>query len=198
MMKLGITGGIGSGKSYVSRLLERRGIPVYDTDAAAKRLMVEHPSVRRELMALLGAEAYLPDGTLNRPLLARCVFTSAVCRARVNAIVHPRVREDFARWVAVGASGSGVVAMECAILYEAHFETEVDKVLVVSAPAEVRMRRVMERDGATEAQVKGRMAAQMDEDERCARADGVVLNDGCADVEAQLEAWIAAFGGRKD
>lgn len=186
MIKIAITGGIGSGKSYVSRLLRDRGIPVYDADAEAKRLTCSDEGIRRALTALLGKEAYA-GGTLNKPLLASYLFSSPACAVRVNAIIHPRVREDFARWARRQSEHAPVAGIESAILYEAGFEDTVDAVVAVCAPRETRLRRVVARDGVTRAQAEARMAAQMDDEEKCRRADYLVLNDGIRPLAPQLD-----------
>lgn len=116
-IRIGITGGIGSGKSVVSRLLELMGVPVYISDIETRRLMVEDVQIRRELVSLLGEDVY-QGGRLNKPLLASYIFGSAVHAARVNGIVHPRVKDDFRRWCRLHASDRWV-GMESAILLEA-------------------------------------------------------------------------------
>ena len=130
-IKLGITGGIGSGKSVVSRLLEVMGIPVYQTDDAAKRLMRDDLRIRAELTALLGDAAYQDDG-LNKPLLASYIFGHPDHARQVNGIVHPRVREDFRQWAQTQAQGGhSLVGMESALLSEADFQPAVDAVVMV-------------------------------------------------------------------
>ncbi|MDO4181156.1 MAG: dephospho-CoA kinase [Bacteroidales bacterium] len=188
MIKIAITGGIGSGKSYVSRMLEEMDIPVYNADNEAKRLTVSDAGIRHELTALLGEEVY-QDGELNKPLLAAYLFSDPAHAAQVNAIIHPRVRTDFLAW-AGNREHDEIVGMECAILYEAGFEDMVDAVVMVYAPEELRVRRAMQRDGATEAQVRARMAAQMDDEEKCRRADFVVVNDGVKPLQPQLASIV--------
>lgn len=179
MIKLGITGGIGSGKSVVARLLQVMDVPVYLTDDAAKRLMTDSPDIRCELSALAGAEVYRPDGSLNRALLAAYMFGHPDRVARVNAIVHPRVKADFLRWCGEQERrGFPLVGMECAILYESGFDSLVDRVLTVSAPVDIRLQRVMRRDAAREEQVRKRIAHQLDDSLLVSRADFVVTNDG--------------------
>ena len=185
-MTIGITGGIGSGKSYVSQWLASRfRIPVYDCDREAKRLMLK-PAMRSALTQLVGAEAYQPDGQLNKPFLAAYLFASPDHAAAVNAIVHPAVKRDFLRWA---QRHRGLVAVESAILVEAGFTEVVDKVIVVEAPLPLRLQRVMERDGATEQQVRARIARQITDDERRRCADLVIVNDG-SDFAPQLTAFI--------
>lgn len=192
MFKLGITGGIGSGKSYVSRRLEERQVPVYDTDTEAKRLMLTDAVIREGLVALLGPEVY-QDGALNKPLLARYLFSDAEHARRVNALVHPRVRQDFEAWAAAREGTCAVVALESAILCEAGFEDAVDAVLLVAAPLELRIQRAMQRDGASEAQVRARVQAQMDDAEKRRRARYVVVNDGVEPLEPQLDALLESI-----
>ena len=187
MIKLGITGGIGCGKSYVAHLLQERGIPVYDTDREAKRLMVSHPVIRRKLTELLGEAVYEGD-VLNKPLLAGYLFACKDNAERVNSVVHPCVYDDFLRWTKMHeCSGKETVAMESAILFESGFDRLVDKVLLVRAPGDVCLKRAMRRDCASEEAVKARMAAQMSDEERCAKADYIIDNDGNSDVERRLE-----------
>lgn len=188
MIKIAITGGIGSGKSYVSHLLEDMNIPVYNADNEAKRLTVSDEGIRSELVALLGEEVY-KEGALNRPLLASYLFSDPAHAAQINAIIHPRVREDFAAW-AERLQGCEVAGMESAILYEASFEDTVDAVVMVYAPVDLRVQRAMYRDGASEEQVRARIAAQMDDDEKCRRADFTVVNDGVRPLLPQLNAVI--------
>lgn len=193
MVRLGVTGGIGSGKSYVLRLLAERGIPVYDSDSEAKRLMLVDAGIREGLTGLLGNDVYLPDGELNKPLISAYLFASVQNAERINAIVHPRVKAGFNRWAS--EQKAPIVALESAILFESGFEDVVDFVVTVCAPIEVRMHRVQERDGATEAQVRKRMAAQMDDEEKCKRSDFVILNDGNKPLDIQIDDLLQILGG---
>lgn len=181
MMKVGITGGIGSGKSTVCRLFARRGVAVYDSDSEAKRLMTESVELRRRIAERFGAEAYAADGGLNRSLLAARVFTDPQALADLNAMVHPAVMADFAAW-AERQSGDYVV-LESAILFEAGLEHSVDRTVAVLAPLELRLERTCRRDGCDREAVRRRMAAQMDDDTLCARADYTVVNIREEDLE---------------
>lgn len=131
--KIGITGGIGSGKSVVSRILRNLGIPVYDSDQEAKRLIHSHPDIRKELTALVGDALYATDGILRKDLLASYLFASPEHAESVNSIVHPRVRSDFREWLAAHATAP-YIAIESAILYESHLDQDVDQVWLVDAP----------------------------------------------------------------
>ncbi len=187
MVKIGITGGIGSGKSYVSRLLtEHYGIPVYNTDSEAKRLMLSDEGIRRRLTALLGKEVYKSDGTLNKPLLANYLFADSCHAGQINAIVHPQVKADFLKWADL-QTGCEIVALESAILFESGFDNIVDKVVMVYAPVELRIRRVMLRDGTTEEIIRQRIVAQMDDKAKQDRSDFIIFNDGSRPLNLQLD-----------
>lgn len=195
MISIAITGGIGSGKSYVSALLQKQSIPIYNADDEAKRLMLGDEGIREGLMDLLGNEVYT-DGNLNKPLLASYLFADAGNAACINSIVHPRVKADFRSWLKAHQE-SEIAALECAILYESGFEDTVDFVVMVYAPEELRVERAMRRDNATEQQIRARIAAQMNDEEKCRRADYVVFNDGSIPLERQLADLIAQLKTRK-
>jgi dephospho-CoA kinase len=189
MIKIAITGGIGSGKSYVSQKLAQRGIPVYIADDESKRLTVTDPLIRHQLIELVGEAVYQPDGTLNKPYLAQYLFASPWHVSQVNAIIHPRVKDDFYRW-ASAQTEAGIVGLESAILYEAGFEDTVDAVVMVYAPVALRLKRAMTRDRATAEQIRRRMAAQLSDEEKRRRAQYVIVNDGVQPIDAQLDALI--------
>lgn len=186
-MRIGLTGGIGAGKSYVAQQLTAQyGIPVYDCDREAKRLMVTSPVIRQQLTALLGTEVYLPDGQLNKRLIADYLFANEEHQRAVNAIVHPAVKADFRQWATEQEqAGAPAVGIESAILVEAGFTDLADKVIVVEAPLALRLQRVMKRDGATEEEVRARMARQISDEERRQAADFIIVNDG-SDLSEQL------------
>lgn len=184
MIKIAVTGGIGSGKSYISHLLENMHIPVYNADNEAKRLTASDAGIRGELIALLGEDVY-KDGLLNKPLLASYLFSDPAHVLQINSIIHPRVRKDFTVWVE-RQEKCEIVGMESAILYEAGFQDTVDAVIMVYAPVELRIQRAMYRDGASEEQVWARIAAQMDDEEKRRRADFTVVNDGVQLLIPQL------------
>ncbi len=175
-IKIGITGGIGSGKSVVSHLLEVMDIPVYISDVESKRLTASDVQIRQELIDLLGEEVYA-GGELNKPLLASYIFGNPKHIRTVNSIIHPRVRDDFHRWVGHHAA-CPIVGMESAILIEAGFVGEVDAVVMVYAPEEVRITRAMQRDAVSRELVERRVRSQMSDEEKRSRADFVIVNDG--------------------
>lgn len=190
-IKIGITGGIGSGKSVVSRLLGVLGIPVYISDEETKQLMVSDLSIRKELMALLGEEVYA-DGVLNKPLLASYLFGSAEHARQVNGIIHPRVKEDFRRW-AQRRAGSSIIGIESAILVEAGFTDEVDAVVMVYAPEEVRIARAVRRDASSRELIEKRIRSQMDDEEKRKYADFTIINDGEAPLLPQVLSLVASL-----
>jgi len=180
MMKVGVTGGIGSGKSTVCRLFAQKGIAVYDSDAAAKRLMQEDGALRRQLAGRFG-EGTFRDGQLDRAYLAGIVFADPQALADLNALVHPVVMRDFDAWAA-RQEGSYVI-LESAILFEAGLEGSVDKTVAVPGPRDLRIERPCRRDGCGADQVVRRIAAQLDDDALSARADYVVVNIFEEDLE---------------
>ena len=155
-MKIGITGGIGSGKSYICQRLKTRGIEVYDCDSAAKRLIRTSDSIRRQLTQLIGEDTYIGD-SLNKVAVARFLLASESNALAIDHIVHPAVFQDF--------MDSGMQWMESAILYESGINKLVDRVIVVTAPLEIRIQRVMQRDGITRENVEQWMQRQWSQEE---------------------------------
>ena len=174
-IRIGITGGIGSGKSVVSKILSLLDIPIYLSDDEAKRLTATDEAIRRELTDLLGDELY-QGGMLNKQMLANFLFASAENAEKINAIIHPQVKQDFRRWC-TRHSASPFVAMESAILFESGFDSEVDVVVMVYAPQEVRIQRAMMRDAASRTQIEQRIKRQMDDEAKCSKAHYVLIND---------------------
>jgi dephospho-CoA kinase len=176
VVKLAITGGIGSGKSVVSRMMNILGVPVYDCDSNAKRLMVNDEFIVSELKRMFGEDCYEDDGTLNRQYIASCIFTDKQNIKRVNSLVHPVVKRDFESWAT--KQGSNVVAVETAILYESGIVESVDKVLVVWAEKETAIKRTIERSGMSRVQVESRLNNQMSTDDLLLLSDYSLYNDG--------------------
>lgn len=184
MIKIGVTGGIGSGKTFVCNRLKEKGIPVYNCDDEAKRLMQESSDIRERLCMLVGSEAYV-DGILNKSAIAEFLFASPDNGKKINGIVHPVVRQDFTDWA--NKQNAPLVAQECALLYEAGFQDTVDVVIAVDAPVEIRLERAMKRDHATRQQIEGRMRQQLDAEEKNDRANYIVVNDGKRDIDQQID-----------
>ncbi|MBR5542013.1 MAG: dephospho-CoA kinase [Bacteroides sp.] len=195
MISIAITGGIGSGKTYVSNLLQELGVPIYNTDNEAKRLMLSDEGIRRDLITLLGTDVYR-DGVLNKPMLVSFLFADSENAARINGIVHPRVKDDFRRWLECHADYE-IVGLESAILYEAGFEDVVDVVVMIYAPEALRIERAMKRDQATEAQIRERMAAQMDDEYKRSLADYVIYTDGTIPLDPQLSRLLTQLKSSK-
>ena len=180
--KIAITGGIGSGKSYVCAHLRRRGIEVYDCDSAANRLIRTSADIREGLTALIGPQAYTADGNLNKSAVAQFLLASEENAQAIDRIVHPAVFRDFEE--------SGVEWLESAIMYESGIYRLMDRVIVVTAPLEVRISRVMARDHISREKVLEWMGRQLPQEEVVGRADFEIVNDGKTDIEQQLNKII--------
>ena len=189
--KIAIVGGIGSGKSIVSRLFRIMGVPVYNCDTEAKRLMNSDVVLRKALVEAIGTQVYGADGNVDRAFLASYMFGNPGRVALVNSIVHPAVRTHFAAWVA--KVGSRIVAVETAILFESGMDADVDAILVVHAPEALRLQRAMKRDGASEQAVRNRMSNQMADDDLFSRASFCVCNDDTVSLIAQVGQIIEAL-----
>lgn len=176
MITVGITGGIGSGKSVVSELFRLQGIPVFDADSEAKRLNDTSPVIRKELTTLFGKDLYA-GGSLNRKQLATLIFADRQKVEAVNAIVHPVLAQHFIGWCS-RHQDHPVVMIEAALLFEAGFVRYLNKVITVFAPESIRLARVVQRDYTTREAVEERMKYQMPEEEKVERSDYVIRNDG--------------------
>src|SRR5690606_26232546 len=197
---LGVTGGIGSGKTTVCRLFEELGARVFYADEEAKRLQVEDPEARREIVEAFGKESYLPSGELNRRYLAELVFNDDQKLDTINRIVHPRVfqRLQEARSRAE-AEGVPLLVHEAALIYESGAQNYLDAVAVVHADEETRIHRVMERDGVPREAVLARMVKQLPAEELLERADFVIRNDGdVEELRRQVERVYEAMMGKGD
>ena len=181
MKHIAITGGIGSGKSFVCQLLKKRGIRVYDCDEAAKRLMRSSESLKSALRQLVGNKVYTADGRLQKRVLAAFLLTSEANKQAVNNIVHPAVAQDFL--------SSGLSWLESAILFDSGFDARLpfDHVVCVTAPLELRVTRVMQRDGITREKALEWIHCQMPQEEVLRRSDYEIINDGVRDLETQID-----------
>ncbi len=196
MLRIGITGGIGSGKSTVSRLFHALGVPIYDADTRARWVMENDAELRQQLTATFGPNTYDAAGRLNRPVLAGTVFNNPVLLARLNSLVHPHVGTDFERWaLAQQAAGHPYVLKEAALLFEAGSYQQLDRIITVFAPLDVRQTRVLRRDPhRSPAEVRAIMAKQLSEEEKMQRADYVLINDDERPLLPQVEALHHTFG----
>lgn len=192
--RIAITGGIGSGKSYVCQRLEQMGFPVFYCDREAKRIIRQSPEVKKQLTALVGEQVYDAEGALNKKVLAHFICQSQQDAEKVDAIVHPQVAKAFEQWAEEQTMSP--VFMECALLYESGFDRLVDRVALVVVDEAIRLRRVMQRDSINEEKARAWMALQMPEDEKAARADAIIRN--YENEEALLAADIAKLLGGQE
>jgi len=175
---IGITGGIGSGKSLVCRIFRTLGVPVYEADARAKWLTTHDPVLRKDILDLLGPEAYTPSGEYNRAYVAGQVFQNPDLLQKLNGLIHPRVRLDGAEWMKQYAANAPYLLYEAALMRAAGDGNFFQKIIVVHAPQELRLRRVLSRDPhRSEADVRAIMASQLSDDERRSFADFILENN---------------------
>ena len=186
--RIGLTGGIGSGKSYIAEILEKMGYPVYYSDERAKVLTDTHPEIRTGLISRFGDQIY-SEGILNRKELAAHIFNSEPDRIFVNQLIHPVVRADFDRWCS--AQDSSLVFNEAAILFETGAYQQFDATLLVVAPHELRMQRIVERDRCTVEQAEARIKSQWSDKQKISLATHIISNDDKSPLLSQLEEVIS-------
>lgn len=185
MKTIGLTGGIGSGKSTVARIFETLGAPVFYADAAGRALLDSSTEVRYEVTKLLGEEAYL-KGKANRTWIAQQVFENEPLLLKLNAIIHPSVRQSFLDWKSDIITQSHYCLREAAILFESGSYLDCDQIICVTAPIELRIDRVMKRDGADKANIEKRMSKQLPEEEKAKRSDFIIVNDSQSPLIPQV------------
>lgn len=178
MAKIAVTGGIGSGKSFVCSILEQRGFKIYNCDDAAKHIIASSDKVKEELKATVGDEVFL-DGILNKSLLTSFLLRNEDNARKINNIVHPAVAEDFIK--------SGYDWMECAILFTSGFNRLVDSTICVTAPVEVRINRIMQRDNISRHRAEEWIRKQMPQEELVALCDYEIVNDGKAALDDKID-----------
>ena len=188
MHKLGITGSIGSGKSTVCKIFKELGVPVFGSDDEGRRLLAEDDTVKEQVIALL-SDAVLTDGKLDRKKIGAIVFGDPEKLKSLNAIIHPRVYLSFEEWCS--KQTTDWVVQESALLFETKAYLAVDTTLVVTAPEDIRIKRVMARDNITEDEVRPRMKNQMSEEKKLEYADNVIVNDGEQNLEDQVKKLYA-------
>jgi dephospho-CoA kinase len=191
MKKIGITGGIGSGKSTVSKLFEIMGFPVYTADIESKRLTETSPVIRQKLTERFGDTLYNKE-KLDKPLLASLIFGNEENLRFVNSIIHPLVFDDFTNWVEKHKNCPAVVA-ESAILFESGFYHSVDYTVNISAPLEMRIARVAHRDGLSRQAILERIKNQMSDDEKNRLADFIIINNNRISLLSQVEFLIKSL-----
>lgn len=184
MKRIGLTGGIGSGKTYIAGILEKMGYPVYYSDTQSKALTDTHPLIREKLIAKFGREIYTAQG-LNRKVLAELIFASEEHRLFVNELIHPLVRNNFEHWCS--EQQSPIVFNEAAILFETGAYRQFDGTLLVVAPLELRIERVMQRDRCSKKEVEERMKSQWSDEQKIPLATVVITSNGELPLVSQIE-----------
>lgn len=185
MYTIGITGGIGAGKSVVSKILASLNYPIFNSDVAAKQILIEDKAAIDEIKREFGEQAYTSEGALNREFLSKLIFTDDSARIRINQIVHPKVRKSFELFCE--NQNSSVVFNEAAILFETGSYKNFNQTILVTAPVEIRIDRVMKRDRVKRSAVEARMAAQWSDEKKAKLADFVVVNDNSQPLIRQIE-----------
>ena len=190
MKRIGITGGIGAGKSLIAEIIKAMGYPVYNSDERAKELTEQDPKIKEGLIHLFGEEIYQND-TLNKFALAQAIFSDESLREKVNALIHPIVREDFNLWAL--AQNNSLVFNESAILFETGSYKNFDAIILVYAPTELRIKRIMKRDNCSENEVLKRMNSQFSDEEKYQLTEFRVLNDEQTPILEQVEQIILKY-----
>ena len=184
MFKVGVTGGIGAGKSLICSILERMGYPVFYSDIEAKKIIISNPQVRIDLIELFGIQIF-KDHQLDRKLLANLLFSDSTLIEKMNAIVHPKVREEFENWAL--SKDSQLVFNEAAILFETGSYKNFDATILVTAPLEIRLNRVMNRDNSIRADVQKRIDNQWSDEQKLILSTYRIQNDDIQSVLDQLD-----------
>ncbi len=184
MLKVGLTGNIGSGKTIVAGIFSKLGVPVFHADIEARK-QFESEDILNSIMEVFGPAVFSSTGQVLRPVLAEIVFNEPDLLDKLNRIIHPGVFKDYRRWC-LQYSASPYTLYEAAILFESGHFREMDKIICITAPERLRIRRVMDRDNLTRQEVKKRMANQWDEERKEALADYVIKNDGSEMVISQV------------
>ena len=184
MFKVGVTGGIGAGKSLICSILERMGYPVFYSDIEAKKIIISNPQVRIDLIELFGIQIF-KDHQLDRKLLANLLFSDSTLIEKMNAIVHPKVREEFENWAL--SQDSQLVFNEAAILFETGSYKNFDATILVTAPLEIRLNRVMNRDNSIRADVQKRIDNQWSDEQKVILSTYRIQNDDIQSVLDQLD-----------
>ncbi|MEZ4802869.1 MAG: dephospho-CoA kinase [Gelidibacter sp.] len=183
MMVVGLTGGIGSGKTTVARFFSQLGIPIYIADVEAKRLMNTSKTIKRQLMNVFGSEAYV-DGKLNRPFIASRIFSDVALLNQMNAIVHPKVERDFKRWLS--KQDSPYVIKEAAIIFEHGKQSEYDFIITVTARVEDKISRILKRDNTSEKKIMDIINNQMSDEQKIKKSDYVIVNERLENTQKQV------------
>jgi len=184
MIIVGLTGGVGSGKTTVAKEFNALGIPVYIADDEAKKLMNRSKVIKRKLLALFGENAY-NNGELNRPFIAKTIFNNKLCLEQMNAIVHPKVAKHFSKWVA--KQNAPYVLKESAILFESDGYKQCDLIILVTVPKKIRVKRLLLRDNTTKDKIMAIMDNQLPDTELIERSDFIIVNDTIKGTKSQVD-----------
>ncbi len=190
MKRIGITGGIGSGKSFVANIIEKMGYPIYYSDVRSKELTNAHPVIRQGLIDLVGENVYFV-GELDKKVLATAIFSNDEIRLKVNQLIHPIVRQDFEDWAKMQTSD--LIFNEAAILFETGAYRNFDATILIYAPIELRLERVLKRDIITREEVLARIKNQMNDEEKLKMTPYSILNDGESPLLKQIEEIIESL-----
>ncbi len=183
MIIVGLTGGIGSGKTTVAKMFEALGVPIYIADVEAKRLMNSSKVLKKKLTTLFGEETYIDD-ELNRPYIASKIFNDASLLAQMNSVVHPKVGKDFKQWLK--KQKSKYIIKEAAIIFEHRMQSEYDYIITVTASTKDKIARVLERDNTSEAKILNIIKNQMSDEEKVKRSDFVIVNNRLEETKVQV------------
>ena len=181
--RIGISGNIGSGKSYVCKIFNQLGISTFHSDEETKKLYFL-PDVKNEIIGRFGEEVYFADGSLNKKLLSYHLFQNPEALKFIETLLYPKLNQVFDEWCE--QQSSEYVLFESAILFEKNFDKQFDKIIFVSAPVDVRLRRAMQRDNCDEENVRSRMRLQWDEETKISKSDYIINNDGVEDILPQV------------
>jgi dephospho-CoA kinase len=195
ILRIGVTGGIGSGKSTVCAVFALLGVPVLYADDIAKEVSVTDVAIRKKIIALFGESAFQSDGSLNRPFIASKIFTNKSMQQKMESIIHPRVEKEIDRQTKeLAHRGEPIVLVEAALMYESDLHKKLDAVLVVHADESERINRVRKRDVVSEEDVRNRMTAQLDVTKKLEKADYIVYNNGMVEeLESKVRFLYSVF-----
>ena len=191
-MKIGLTGGIGAGKSYIADILRKKGYPVYDCDIRAKFLLNNSATLRKKIEYILGPESY-KDNTLDRNFVAYRIFNNKDLLEKVNSVIHPEVMNDFLNWVDSLKDTHELFFMESAILFESDFDKQLDEVWCITASYETRLKRAMSRDKVSKELIDSRIAAQMTQEDKMQKCSHIIDNDIDSNPESSIDDLLKRF-----
>lgn len=181
MIKVAITGGIGSGKTFICNIFSILGIPVFNSDEVAKLLLNKNLEIQQKVISLFGKDVYQPNSTINRKKLADIVFNDKIALLKLNNIIHPEVRKSFNQWALI--QKAPYVIQESAIIFESGIIGNFDKIIIVTAPEELKIERIIKRDGISKEKIIERMKNQLPEEKKVEQSHFVIVND---DIEMIL------------